>query len=231
MATQLPWHRAAVGGLWDELGQLQFEFLVSRGLRPHHHVLDIGCGSLRAGVKLIAYLDAGHYHGVDKDAELLRCGQELELSADLRRKAPVLAHMEDFELHMLGRRFDFAIAQSVFTHLPVNRIARCLSGVHGVLARSGVFYATFFENERGPRHLEPLQWPTTDGLVITTYFDRDPYHYDVDTFKWLCRRAGLRLDYLGDWGHPRGQRMLAFRRRSRWFSASGNGKDGWRQNG
>src|SRR5262245_49847290 len=202
------------------MGRLQFVFLVRAGLRPHHHVLDIGCGSLRAGVKLIAYLEAGHYHGVDKNAELLRRGQELELTADLRRKASVFIHIEDFELHLLGRRFDFAIAQSLFTHLPINQIAHCLTSVHGVLARHGVLYATFFENERGPRHLAPLEWPTADGLVITTHCDRDPYHYDVDTFKWLARRAGLRLDYLGDWGHPRRQRMLAFRPRPRWFSTS-----------
>ena len=29
-------HRAYVGGLWDEIGNLQFEFLVAKGLRPEH---------------------------------------------------------------------------------------------------------------------------------------------------------------------------------------------------
>lgn len=214
------WHRFVVGGLWDEMGQRQLDFLVRSGLRPHHDLLDIGCGSLRAGVKLIAYLEAGHYYGVDRDAQLLQCGQELELSPDLRQKMPVLAQMEDFELDRLGRCFDFAIAQSVFTHLPINRIARCLSNVTRVLAPHGVLYATFFENERGPHDLEPLRWGTgADGQVVTTYPDRDPYHYDIETFEWLSRRTGLRLDRVGDWGHPLGQRMLAFRPRSRWFSA------------
>jgi hypothetical protein len=35
-------HREAVGGLWDELGVLQFDFLLSKGLEAHHKVLDLG---------------------------------------------------------------------------------------------------------------------------------------------------------------------------------------------
>lgn len=42
----------AVGGDWEKIGKLQFEFLVSRGLRPHHRMLDIGCGTLRGGETL-----------------------------------------------------------------------------------------------------------------------------------------------------------------------------------
>lgn len=39
--------REKVGGLWEQLGSLQFEYLVRNGLEPHHFLLDIGCGSLR----------------------------------------------------------------------------------------------------------------------------------------------------------------------------------------
>ncbi len=39
----------AVGGLWDEIGQLQFDFLRAKGLLPRHKLLDFGCGSLRGG--------------------------------------------------------------------------------------------------------------------------------------------------------------------------------------
>ena len=38
-------HRDMVGGMWDEIGRLQFEFLRARGLKPNHRLLDIGCGS------------------------------------------------------------------------------------------------------------------------------------------------------------------------------------------
>lgn len=42
-------HRGAVGGMWDQIGKLQFEFMVKHGLKPEHKFLDIGCGSLRGG--------------------------------------------------------------------------------------------------------------------------------------------------------------------------------------
>src|SRR3989449_5135255 len=75
-------HREAVGGLWDEIGQLQIDFLVSQGLMPHHRLLDIGCGSLRGGVKMIRYLDVGHYAGVDLHESLINAGYEIELRSE-----------------------------------------------------------------------------------------------------------------------------------------------------
>jgi hypothetical protein len=40
-------HRESVGGLWDEIGCPQLDFLVEQGLRPHDVLLDVACGSLR----------------------------------------------------------------------------------------------------------------------------------------------------------------------------------------
>ena len=41
-------HRAAVGGLWDELGRLQCDFMISAGLLPDHQFIDVGCGACSA---------------------------------------------------------------------------------------------------------------------------------------------------------------------------------------
>src|SRR5690349_20714175 len=56
---------------WHEIGQLQFDYLRSHDLQPYHHVLEVGCGNLRAGWHLVRYLDAGHYYGIDISAEAL----------------------------------------------------------------------------------------------------------------------------------------------------------------
>jgi len=45
-------HRQAIGGLWEEMGKLQFDYLISQKLMPHHQFLDVGCGSLRGGFTL-----------------------------------------------------------------------------------------------------------------------------------------------------------------------------------
>jgi len=42
-------HRNFVGGMWDEIGDLQFGFMVKNGLRMNSNLLDIGCGCLRGG--------------------------------------------------------------------------------------------------------------------------------------------------------------------------------------
>lgn len=64
-------HRSFIGGMWDELGDLQFEFMKEQGLKPHHRLGDVGCGALRGGVKFIPYLDAGNYYGLDINASCI----------------------------------------------------------------------------------------------------------------------------------------------------------------
>jgi hypothetical protein len=68
-------HRDLVGGLWDEIGVLQFDFLRQQGLLPQHKLMDIGCGALRCGIPIIRYLDEGNYYGLDINASLIEAGQ------------------------------------------------------------------------------------------------------------------------------------------------------------
>jgi len=85
-------HRRFVGGndqYWDGLSQLQFDLLVSKGLTPQDSFLDVACGSLRAGSRLIPYLDPGRYVGVDKHIELIIYGVACEIGIDaFREKRP-----------------------------------------------------------------------------------------------------------------------------------------------
>src|SRR5664279_2409282 len=111
-------HRSYIGGLWDEVGQLQFDFIVAQGLQPQHVFLDIACGSLRAGVWFIPYLDAGNYLGIEKEAELVERGVEHELRPEVAaEKRPEFVISDRFEFARFSKRPDYAIAQSLFTHL------------------------------------------------------------------------------------------------------------------
>jgi cyclopropane fatty-acyl-phospholipid synthase-like methyltransferase len=201
-------HRAAVGGMWEEIGLLQFRFLTSRGLLPGHTLLDVGCGALRGGVHFVRYLDAGHYHGLDINPSLIEAGRQELREAGLTERKPNLLVNDKFEASRFGVRFDYAMAQSVFTHLPMNHIVRCLVEVGKVLKPEGVFFATFFEAPSNA-YLAPL--PHHPGQFVTTY-DADPFHYSFDEFEWMARTAGLRAELIGAWAHPRDQRMLVFSR-------------------
>lgn len=200
-------HRDFVGGLWDTLGPLQLDFLVKQGLRPGHRLLDIGCGALRGGVHFVRYLDPDGYAGMDINASLLDAGGRELANAGLRDRGAKLLEDDAFRFGRFGERFDFAIAVSVFTHLPINHIVRCLAEVARVLAPGGRCFATVFESPSSA-HLDPLEHAPGG---VTTYFDQDPFHISRNELQALAGFAGLQMDWIGDWSHPRAQQMACFR--------------------
>jgi SAM-dependent methyltransferase len=203
-------HRNVVGGLWEEIGQLQFDFLLSRGLKPHHKFLDIGCGSLRAGVKLVRYLDAGNYFGTDINESLLRAGYEIELAREgLIDRLPQSQLVTDgeFDFSWCAVSIDFVLAQSVFTHLPLNFIRACLERLYPAVTPGGKFFATVFEiPEHHPTYRSYRHEP---GGVVTSG-QRDPYHYRVSDIEFCARNLPWSITYIGEWDHPRAQRMIQF---------------------
>jgi SAM-dependent methyltransferase len=203
-------HRELVGGMWDEVGKLQLDFMIQQGLKPYMTFLDVGCGCLRGGIHFIRYLNAGNYYGIDISKSLIDAGYEIELSlAALQEKMPRnnLLVNEHFQASAFGVNFDFAIAQSLFTHLPLNHIKRCFIELAKCVKPGGEFYATFFE---APSH-EPIEKEILHppGGIIS-YLDKDPYHYRAKDFLWCIEDLPWKMVHYGDWQHPRGQRMLRF---------------------
>jgi SAM-dependent methyltransferase len=200
-------HRHAVGGMWDEMGRLQRDFLVARGLLPEHRFVDVGCGSLRGGVHFVEYLKPGNYHGLDINRSLIDAGRlELKAAGLDRRNAKLLVN-DQFDLSLFKTQFGYGLAQSVFTHIPINSIVRCLTRVREVLAPHGRFFATFFQAPR-PAFLEPI---LHEPGGIWTHYDADPFHLSFEEMVMASRLAGLAVELIGDWNHPRDQRMLQFR--------------------
>lgn len=191
------------------MGEKQFEYLVEQGLQPHHHFLDVGCGSLRGGIHFVRYLEPGHYCGLDIQQQLLDAGRRELDAAGIDPTSARLLQDDAFSFGRFEQQFDFALAQSVFTHLPLNTIMRCLAEIEGVLKPGGRFYATFFKHP-GPRlNTESLRQSET----VTTHPDADPFHYDPDVFRWAVEGSTLDVELLGDWDHPRNQQMLRFSKR------------------
>ena len=199
-------HRDFVGGLWSELGQLQFEFLKQFGLQSHHKLLDIGCGSLRGGIHFIKYLDRGNYYGLDINASLIEAAK-LEVKQELLEdKTPHLLVDDQFSIDKFGEKFDFMLSISLFTHLPINNIIRCLAEVKKNLKPQGKYFSTFFQAPN-PVYLEKLLHQP--GNVFTNY-DCDPFHYSLEEIDWMANIVGLKVSLMGDWNHPRNQKMLEF---------------------
>ena len=203
-------HRQRIGGLWDELGELQFNWLVDHGLAPHHRLLDVGCGALRGGVRFARFLEPGNYYGIDSHRAALAAGEDELRAVGIDPSHVTLRHTDTFDVDF-GIEFDFALAQSVFTHIHLNSIRRCLIAVGRVLAEDGVFFATFFHNPKAAFDDQPMVIDAVDTEIVT-HVDRNPFCYEVGAFEWASRGTGLKVTHVGEWEHPRRQQMLRFDR-------------------
>ena len=150
-------YRAWVGPpqRYDKIAAMQFGTLTSLGLRETHHVLDLGCGSLRGGRLLITYLLPDRYCGIEPEAWLIEAGFEYELGHDIKDiKRPLFDHNRDFDLGVFDRKFDFIIAQSVFSHAALWQIEQCLASAYTVMHDKSIFIATYRKGEKDHTKLE-----------------------------------------------------------------------------
>jgi SAM-dependent methyltransferase len=197
-------HRRRIGRKWAVMGPLQRDFMVAQGLQPHHRLLDVGCGPLRAGIHFVEYLDSGHYYGIDINESLLDAGHSRELPERLHVKLPrdQLRATERFSCDF-GVEFDYAIANSVFTHVSLNHVRLCLYRVARQLAPDGRFYASYFHAPIG----HPVDVSRNKGRRWT---ERNAFFYYDSDLEWAARWADLDVRFIGEWGHPHGQRMAEF---------------------
>lgn len=204
-------HRSLIGGLWEQIGKLQFDFMIEHGLKPDHKLIDIGCGCLRGGVHFIKYLTAGNYYGTDIHDELISIGIEKELKPlglDTKFVSENFLVNPNFDFSNFNVLFDYAVAMSVFTHIPFNDIRLCLTNLADLMKTGGKFYATFFEL---PENREKFYaFKRKDGL--TTYQDMDPYHYYVSDMEKACLDLPWEFAYIGEFGHPRMQHLVSYER-------------------
>lgn len=194
LAAGFPNYRTAVGPphYYDKIGAMQFSLLALLGLREDNSLLDIGCGSLRAGRLWILYLQPGKYFGMDPVKWLIEDGKKENLSNDLLdTKGPTFSDDDDYTLTMFDRDFDYLVAQSVFSHAPRDHISRCFSQARSVMHKKSIFAGTFFDGEVDNSETE---W---SGLV----------RYKESTIYELANESGLKCRFL-DFPHPAGQRWF-----------------------
>lgn len=190
-------YRAFVGPPqnYDLVCAMQFNLLTLLGLREHHSLLDIGCGSLRAGKLLIPYLLPNRYFGIEPEEWLVEEGIEKEIGrALLEIKRPTFSNDRNFTLSAFGTEFDYLVAQSIFSHASQSQIRRCLEEAAKVMHRESILCATFV---RGTENYLGTEW-VYPGCVT----------YTPELFESLVREHGMSMTVL-DWPHPYQQSWVA----------------------
>ena len=185
-------------------------FFNKKGLKPHHKLIDIGCGSLRGGVHFINYLNKKNYFGTDINYDLIKIGLLKELDDKLKSKIDENNFLvsKNFNFNFNVDYFDYAIALSVFTHLRKSNIIACLKNLKKKI-NDGIFFSTFFlVNE------ENKEKPFRQSNQITSYSYKDPFHYTFNEIKEMSENLGFECELVDDFIHPRNQKMITFKKKN-----------------
>jgi cyclopropane fatty-acyl-phospholipid synthase-like methyltransferase len=146
------------------MGRTQYEHLMYWGLAAHHYLLDIGCGSLRGGRFAIKEMEPGHYYGIDPNQWLIDEGIRHELGTQIFEvKRPVFSNDTDFNLSVFGRKFDFLMAQSIFSHTSQSQMRKILSEAGKVMHDQAIFLATYIPGDSDYAG----GWSYPDGVKFT----------------------------------------------------------------
>jgi SAM-dependent methyltransferase len=197
-------HRRIAGYKWEEAGARHLEFLREHGLQVSDRVLDVGCGPLRTGVKLLKYLEPNRYVGVDSDASMIEAGVRIEAplaGVDPSRGQYFIGNATD--LAAVDGEFDVIWVNGLVQDLPHEQTALVLASAIRRLAPGGRMFVAYFE---APEFLavDPIERP---GPCFS-YFDRPPRHFDFATLARYVAAAGGCAERIGDWRDPHGQMML-----------------------
>lgn len=188
-------YRRWVGGHWPEVQKWQHDFITKHLLayNPSKTFLDVGCGSLRLGSKLIKTHDAGKYIGLDTTQELIDYGLNYEINPTiLEEKKPRFIISDRFDYSSLGdEKVDIAWAYAVWFHVPEWLLRIGLKNTREVLKDDGVLFSGFGGEPPGPNSEIP-----DDNYV---YDDRQLvfWRWEEDLAK-IFNECGLSFEYRAD---------------------------------
>jgi|SRR5581483_7451674 len=176
---------------FDLMGATQFALLFALGMRSTDRLLDVGCGSLRAGRLIAAYLDPGHYVGIEPNGWLVRDAIASDLGQEFidKRQARFFSTSEFTLPSGQDSGFDFVLAQSIASHTGPQMTLRLLGATARWLAPSGLAAVTFVSSVSRDNTIEGWTYP-------------DVVRYRKSTIRRWLRESGL-VGRPIPWFHPR----------------------------
>ena len=154
-------------------------------------------------------MEPSHYWGFEKNIELFIAGSQIELPrAGVRAELGHFIINDDFDFSESPHQFDLAIASSLFRRLPLNSVARAIAAV---VRRARAGWTVLRDLCRRVR-TRPASIPSRSRDGVTTYSDREPYHYSFEMLAALAGVVGGRAARVEDASHPRGEAVMVIER-------------------
>jgi SAM-dependent methyltransferase len=155
----------AVGGGYNEIGEILAEVLIQNGLTNGMKLIDLGCGSGRAA-KAISKRRHIEYLGIDIVQTLLDYAKTMSPSHYRFRRSINL------QIEEPDGGADMICAFSLFTHLLHEETYIYLRGAHQCLKGGGKLVFSFLEFR------EPIHWSIFDDTVKSRHFGQ-PLHLNM----------------------------------------------------
>lgn len=129
-----------------------FRAAIRNGLRPEHRCIDFGCGSLRVGQHLIAYLEPDNYRGLDIVSDFYEAGKILMPPMLLEQKRPQFRLIGP-DIADLARscEADFIVSFAVLKHVPPCELDYFIGSIAALMAPSSKAVISFNQSHRTVR--------------------------------------------------------------------------------
>ncbi|MEC8243662.1 MAG: hypothetical protein VX038_02340 [Verrucomicrobiota bacterium] len=187
--------------MWYELGIWQIEALRSMGMQPEHSLLDIGCGPMRLGMHAVPYLNEGNFFGVDPYPPYQKLGSAIMSEVGCWKKYRTEISNK-FPFQEFERKINFAIAQSVITHLSLVQIDLLFKNLKDVMEKGGIFLFTFNNNRFPLGFLYEAKHPMiAPAFVDKEFFQQVARDYEIN----------FEIEPLKELPHPTGQAVACLR--------------------
>jgi SAM-dependent methyltransferase len=182
-------YRNEMGNHWDLDGEKQLNMLIDNGLKKDMNFLEIGCGYMRAGSHIINFLDPFKYYGIDVNKKSLIIGVNNELYKkgliDKITENNFLA-TDNFHINNFDIKFDMALANSVFTFLPIEKLKMFLKDSYNSFNEKSKIIISFWIVEDSFDTSKPFEFSEENYFSRTTYYNRPPYYTKISDIEKSC---------------------------------------------
>jgi SAM-dependent methyltransferase len=176
-----------------ERGENVAQTLIDLGVSTSDLVVDYGCGTLRVGRKMIKYLEASRFVGLDVDRRILDTGLSLLPLGLAEQKSPILEVIDDEVLDRIAAlRPNWIYCKGVLHHVPPSELEEFLGSI-GRLADP---------------ETRIVIWARLSDSGTEQASNRTWYH-DIDGVASLARELGLDVEICRD---AESRRMLRLQR-------------------